>query len=153
MDGALKLTTARYYTPSGRSIQKTGIEPNLEVAETRDEAQAIANRSFQISEATLRSALNADEGKTRRAPHQPAESPPENYDVKNGDFQLARAKDVLKYGSVAATPKLPKPAARLAEIVAPKGKAAEVLKPAAPDAPPAAIAKPTAKPAVPVPAK
>ena len=34
MDGALKLTTARYYTPSGRSIQKTGIEPDLEVAAT-----------------------------------------------------------------------------------------------------------------------
>ena len=35
MDGALKLTTARYYTPSGRSIQKTGIEPDLEVAATK----------------------------------------------------------------------------------------------------------------------
>ena len=34
LDGALKLTTARYYTPSGRSIQKTGIEPDLEVART-----------------------------------------------------------------------------------------------------------------------
>ena len=34
-----------------------------------------------------------------------------------GDFQLARAKDVLRYGSVAATPKLPKPAAKMAEVV------------------------------------
>src|SRR5690606_13354360 len=34
MDGALKLTTARYYTPSGRSIQQTGIDPDLEVAQT-----------------------------------------------------------------------------------------------------------------------
>src|SRR4029078_11398821 len=38
MDRALKLPTARSYTPSGRSIQKTGIEPDLEVASTRDEA-------------------------------------------------------------------------------------------------------------------
>lgn len=115
-DGALKLTTARYFTPSGRSIQQTGIEPDLEVASTRDEAQAIANRAFQFSEASLRNALNADEGKTRRGAHEPAEAPPENFDPK-GDFQLSRARDVLRYGSVAATPKLPKPTARLAEVV------------------------------------
>ncbi|MFN3521094.1 MAG: S41 family peptidase [Phenylobacterium sp.] len=117
MDGALKLTTARYYTPSGRSIQKTGIEPDLEVASTREEAEAIANRAFQFSEASLRNALNADEGKERRGAHQPAEAPPENFDPKK-DFQLVRAEDVLKYGSVAATPKLPKPAAKLAEATA-----------------------------------
>ena len=65
VDGALKLTTARYYTPSGRSIQKTGIEPDLEVAETREEAQQIANEAFQFTEASFRNALNADEGKIR----------------------------------------------------------------------------------------
>jgi carboxyl-terminal processing protease len=32
-DGALKLTTARYYTPSGRSIQAVGIEPDYKVSE------------------------------------------------------------------------------------------------------------------------
>ena len=48
MDGALKLTTARYYTPSGRSIQKTGIEPDLEVAATKEEAQQIANRRLRV---------------------------------------------------------------------------------------------------------
>jgi carboxyl-terminal processing protease len=32
-DGALKLTTARYYTPSGRSIQMKGIDPDIVVAE------------------------------------------------------------------------------------------------------------------------
>jgi len=119
-DGALKLTTARYYTPSGRSIQKTGIVPNLEVAESRDEAQAIANRAFQFSEASFRNALNAEEGKTRVGAHEPAEAPPADFNVKN-DFQLTRAEDVLKYGSVAATPKLPKPVARLAEVVGGKG--------------------------------
>ena len=34
--GAMRLTTARYYTPSGRSIQATGIIPDVTVAETRD---------------------------------------------------------------------------------------------------------------------
>jgi len=119
-DGGLKLTTARYYTPSGRSIQKTGIEPDLEVAKTQDEAQLIANRSFQFSEASFRNALNADEGKTRKAAHQPAEAPPASFDSKKGDFQLTRALDVLKYGSVKATPKLPTPPPKLASIVAPK---------------------------------
>jgi carboxyl-terminal processing protease len=124
-DGALKLTTARYFTPSGRSIQKTGIEPDLEVAATRDEAQAIANRAFQFSEASLRNALNADEGKARRGAHEPAEAPPESFDPKK-DFQLSRAEDVLKFGSVAATPKLPKPAARLADVSGvSKGRAGE----------------------------
>jgi carboxyl-terminal processing protease len=137
LDGALKLTTARYYTPSGRSIQQTGIDPDLEVASTKDEAQAIANRAFQFSEASFRNALNADEGKARRGAHEPAEAPPEGFDAKQ-DFQLARAKDVLKYGSVASTPKLPKPAAKLAGIVS-KAKVAEI-KPKAPE--PAAPAKP-----------
>ena len=115
-DGALKLTTARYYTPSGRSIQKTGIVPNLEVASSREEAQAIANRAFQFSEASFHNALNAEEGKTRVGAHEPAEAPPAEFKVKD-DFQLTRAEDVLKHGSVAATPKLPKPTARLAEVV------------------------------------
>jgi carboxyl-terminal processing protease len=34
--GAMRLTTARYYTPSGRSIQATGILPDVTVNETRD---------------------------------------------------------------------------------------------------------------------
>lgn len=129
VDGALKLTTAKYYTPSGRSIQKTGIEPDLEVASSRDEAQTIANRAYQFSEASFKNALNADEGKVRKAPHAPAEAPPETFDAKK-DFQLARAEDVLRYGSVAMTPKLPKPTARLAEILS-KAKVAEVKPPLA----------------------
>jgi carboxyl-terminal processing protease len=40
-DGAMRLTTARYYTPSGQSIQGLGIEPDVEVRETREEPQHI----------------------------------------------------------------------------------------------------------------
>ena len=65
-DGALKLTTARYYTPSGRSIQKTGIEPDLEVASTTQEAEEVANEAFEFSEASFTNALDAQEGKERR---------------------------------------------------------------------------------------
>jgi carboxyl-terminal processing protease len=116
LDGALKLTTARYFTPSGRSIQKTGIQPDLEVAQTRQEAQQIADEAFSFTEASFRNALSAEEGKTRVGPHAPAEEPPPNFDEKTGDFQLTRALDVLKYGSVEATPKLAKPTATLAQI-------------------------------------
>jgi carboxyl-terminal processing protease len=115
-DGALKLTTARYFTPSGRSIQKTGIEPDLEVAATTEQAQQVANDAFEFSEASFSNALNADEGKVRRAPHEPAEAPPPGFDPKK-DFQLQRALDVLKYGSVEATPKLPAPRPKLASIL------------------------------------
>jgi len=119
-DGALKLTTARYYTPSGRSIQKTGITPDLEVAKTRAEAQIIANRSFQFSEASFRNSLNADEGKIRVQPHEPAEEPPVSFDDKTGDFQLVRALEVLKDGGVAHTPKLPTATPKLASVIGAK---------------------------------
>jgi carboxyl-terminal processing protease len=132
LDGAVKLTTARYYTPSGRSIQKTGIEPDLEVASTREEAQQIADEAFQFTEASFRNALDADEGKVRRGAHVPAEAPPADFDEKKGDFQLTRAVDVLKYGSVDATPKLAKPAATLAQIA---GRAGTPGSPAAPAKP------------------
>ena len=36
-NGAIRLTTARYYTPSGRSIQGFGIVPDVQVAETYEE--------------------------------------------------------------------------------------------------------------------
>jgi carboxyl-terminal processing protease len=133
LDGAVKLTTARYYTPAGRSIQKTGIEPDLEVAETREEAQQIANQAFEFTEASFRNALDADVGKERRGAHQPAEAPPAEFDEKKGDFQLVRAFDVLKYGSVEATPKLAKPTATLAQMA---GRMGATGQPAATSAKP-----------------
>ena len=95
---AVKLTTARYYTPSGRSIQKTGIEPDLEVAQSKEQAKYIATSALQYSEAAYNNALDADEGKTRRSPHAVQEVPPEGFDTKTGDFELTRALDVLGYG-------------------------------------------------------
>jgi len=119
-DGALKLTTGRYYTPSGRSIQKTGIEPDLEVAVSQEEAKKIAEGANRFTEAMYATALDAQEGKVRRGAHEPAEAPPAEFKVEidfrnsKGDFQLLRALDVLKHGSVAATPKY-SPSGRLAE--------------------------------------
>jgi len=106
VDGALKLTTARYFTPSGQSIQKTGIQPDLEVANSKEEAERVADAALQFSEASFHNALDAEAGKTRRAAHTPTEIPPEGYDAKKNDFQLARALDVLSTGSVEAAVRL-----------------------------------------------
>jgi carboxyl-terminal processing protease len=65
------------------------------------------------------------------APHAPAEAPPAAFDEKKGDFQLTRAMDVLKYGSVEATPKLPKPTATLAQAAALRAGHGTVVKPGA----------------------
>jgi carboxyl-terminal processing protease len=54
-DTALKLTTARYYTPNGRSIQATGIVPDLQVDENAD---GDGLNSLRMREADLEKHLN-----------------------------------------------------------------------------------------------
>jgi carboxyl-terminal processing protease len=56
--GALRLTTARYFTPSGRSIQAKGIVPDIEVLQ--DVPEELKARSDTTSEATLRGHLSAE---------------------------------------------------------------------------------------------
>jgi carboxyl-terminal processing protease len=73
--GAIRLTTARYYTPSGRSIQATGIEPDIEVLATRPDP----NAPQRDREADLRRALRNDaERGTTPAPVPQAAPPPLN---------------------------------------------------------------------------
>jgi carboxyl-terminal processing protease len=96
-DGALRITTALYYTPADRSIQNSGIEPDLEIAQVRGKADSVARR---LSEADLARSLTNTTGAKRRGPHQPDEEPPENWDVKQ-DFQMSRAKQLLQQGEVA----------------------------------------------------
>lgn len=96
-DGALSMTTARYYTPSGRSIQKIGIEPDLEVARTAAEARIVSRSSFIYSEAAYATALDASIGAERKGAHTPREAPGEDFD-KDTDYQLQRALDVLRAG-------------------------------------------------------
>ncbi len=63
-DGAMRLTTARYYTPSGRSIQALGVSPDIVVKQpprtpaTEEEAEAETPRSR--TEADLRGSLDND---------------------------------------------------------------------------------------------
>ena len=66
-DTAIKLTTARYYTPKGRPIQATGIEPDLRVDESLD---GDLLNALRVREADLQRHLAA-EGKEDVAPRDP----------------------------------------------------------------------------------
>lgn len=96
-DGALSITTARYYTPSGASIQKIGIEPDLEVARSEAEARIVSRSSFIYSEAAYATALDSSIGAERKGAHVPHEAPGDKF-PKDKDYQLERALDVLRAG-------------------------------------------------------
>ena len=71
-DGAIRLTTARYYTPSGRSIQGLGIAPDVTVAESReDEIHFLPDR-----EADLNRALKNEGGSAPTKPPAPRDDIP-----------------------------------------------------------------------------
>lgn len=98
--GAIRLTTARYYTPAGRSIQALGIEPDIEIAADRLTEEELA-RIKRWSEADLPNALQNEDGERRRDIQMPDEQPPEDWDGE--DYQLERAIELLKNGKVTAS--------------------------------------------------
>ena len=77
-NGALRLTTARYYTPSGRSIQGLGITPNVEVEETRTPQSHFGPEH----ESDLRHILTNDGGSQAEAPPPPADLPAEARNIQ-----------------------------------------------------------------------
>ena len=94
-NGALRLTTARYYTPSGRSIQAKGIEPEVVVEEELpDELKKTAANS--VGEVNLRGHLKGeDESEDNSTQEEGGSSsyvPPE----ENKDTQLQYALDLLR---------------------------------------------------------
>lgn len=97
-DGALRLTTARYYTPAGRSIQGAGITPDMEVAARRVDPARL--QRLGLSEADLPNALDNDTQAERRGLHVPDDQPPEGWN-EDEDYQLRRAMDFLRQGTVA----------------------------------------------------
>jgi len=90
--GALRLTTARYYTPSGRSIQATGIAPDIAVSNLTEKEQTEADQFQARSEASLAGHLDA-EGAQRNTKMPTIR--PEDGTKKPDDFQLAYAMDRL----------------------------------------------------------
>ena len=91
-DGALRLTTAKYYTPSGRSIQATGIDPDIEVQQTAETPPPPDPRDIR-SEASLRNHLE-DEGAQAKPRAGPVVKPKPG--EKFDDFQLTYAERLLR---------------------------------------------------------
>ncbi len=90
---ALKLTTARYYTPAGRSIQAEGIVPDIPL--DRINLTAANEPEFEpVSEADLAGHLDNGQGNTENRPEQ-TEGKVEQHSVDN-DYQLYEALNLLK---------------------------------------------------------
>jgi carboxyl-terminal processing protease len=99
----LKLTTARYYTPAGRSIQARGITPDIPVQQYLQATATAADKQRQMREADLDGHLPADgEGGTPRpdtkpkGPGKPADATKVPAEKVPQDHQLQRALELLK---------------------------------------------------------
>lgn len=100
-DGAMRLTTARYYTPSGRSIQALGVSPDIIVEQPRrspDTEEAEDEPRGTRFEADLRGrldndSLSEDERKQIEDERARAEA---SAKLREDDYQLAYAIDILK---------------------------------------------------------
>jgi len=92
---AFKLTTSLYYTPSGRSIQATGIDPDIEVEQVSIKVEERAER-LSISERDLKGHLENGNGK-KKAKAAPTGEVSEKMKTRlERDIQLQRALDLLK---------------------------------------------------------
>ncbi len=87
-DVAIKLTTAKYYTPSGRSIQKTGIDPDIlvEQAELKKVDQNSGRKESDLRGAIENDQLDQDGGSTKKSSKNQEEV---------DDYQLTRAFDLI----------------------------------------------------------
>ena len=124
--GAIRLTTARYYTPAGISIQAKGITPDIEVEQAKIET--VKNDRPDISEATLKGHLDNDQDNSK-----PADKPSVlgNKDKPaSDDYQLSRALDLIRAVSIYQQTQeaLPVPAAQAAAPAAPFAPAADKKK-------------------------
>lgn len=100
-DGAMRLTTARYYTPSGRSIQAKGIEPNIIV----EPAKIEQIDEMRVGEVDLKGALKNTDTSKEITPETSTEKPAvkdgkadkeaAEKEISKQDYQLARALDLL----------------------------------------------------------
>ena len=112
-DGAMRLTTARYYTPSGRSIQALGVMPDIVVnqpavdpnAPAKDDAAAKDDGTR--SEADLRGILSNDSMTEEEKAQLEADRArtEDAAKLRDDDYQLAYAVDILRgLAAVAANP-------------------------------------------------
>lgn len=87
-NGAMRLTTARYYTPSGRSIQAKGITPDIIVEQSTIESL----KSKHLREADLKGALDKQTVDKKK---KPANDNKKEVEEERVDYQLERALDLL----------------------------------------------------------
>jgi len=85
--GAMRMTTSRYYTPSGRSIQSVGISPDINVPQSKLEN---LEPKTQRRERDLRGALDKENGKAAREKAATDPAP-----KVSKDYQLTRALDLI----------------------------------------------------------
>jgi carboxyl-terminal processing protease len=102
--GAMRLTTSRYYTPSGRSIQALGVSPDIVVAQPPRRAEAEEEEADRPSrsEAELRGRLNNDslsEDEIKQIEEE-RKREEEIARLRDEDYQLAYAVDILRGLSV-----------------------------------------------------
>ena len=110
-DGAMRLTTARYYTPSGRSIQALGVMPDIVVNQpvrppVVEGAEAPKTAVEPRTEASLRGAITNDsmsEDERKQLEEDRARTE-ESAKLRDEDYQLAYAVDILR-GLSAVAPK------------------------------------------------
>ncbi len=97
-EAALKLTTARYFTPSGRSIQASGIVPDIIIENIRVNSEKIAGAG-RIKESDLSGHLD-NGNKDEKATNEEVDSKPKKKENKPSlaetDYQLYEALNVLK---------------------------------------------------------
>ena len=109
-DGAMRLTTARYYTPSGRSIQALGVAPDIVVNQPKvepvDPDAPLVEEPKERSEADLRGIITNDSmtDEERQLLEEERTKAEESAKLRDEDYQLAYAVDILK-GLSAIEPK------------------------------------------------
>mgnify|MGYP000229814584 CR=1 FL=1 len=91
-DGALRLTTARYFTPSGRSIQGKGIDPDIVV----DQAKIEKLEEMGIHEEDLKGALSNPTNQPSKSGDAANDNKKPEEKESDKDYQLARALDLLQ---------------------------------------------------------
>ena len=93
-DGALRLTTQKYYTPAGRSIQGTGITPDIAISAKPDDGK----EDRRLSESDLPNSIQNEIASEDEEPAIKVEYTPADFS-EDGDYQLERAIQMLKDGS------------------------------------------------------
>jgi carboxyl-terminal processing protease len=95
-NSAVKMTTSRYYTPNGISIQATGIEPDIEILQEELKEHEKDWGKYIIKEADLNGALDAPKDKKKKAKKKTKDEESDEETEEETDYQLDRAVEIVK---------------------------------------------------------